>query len=63
LLTDIEIGDMVTCDDNKILPVYKIAYDLNAGYKTIFIGRSTTNTLEFLKETSRKIEAVEKTIM
>jgi len=63
LLTDIDIGDMVACDDSKILPVYKIAYDLDAGQKTIFIGRSTTDTLEFLKETSRKIEAVEKTIL
>ena len=63
LLTDIDIGDMVACDDSKILPVYKIAYNLDAGYKTIFVGRSTTDTLEFLKETSRKIEAVEKTIL
>jgi hypothetical protein len=59
--TDINIGDMVDCD-GTILPVYKIVYDLNAGQMTIFVGRSVTDTLEWLKETSRKIEAIEKTI-
>jgi hypothetical protein len=59
--TDISIGDMVDCDD-VLLPVYKISYDLKAGQMIVFIGRSTTSTLEFMKETSRKIEAVEKTL-
>ena len=59
--TDINIGDMVDCD-GTILPVYKIVYDLNAGQMTIFVGRSVINTLEFLKEASKKIEALEKTI-
>jgi hypothetical protein len=59
--TDINIGDMVDCD-GTILPVYKINYDLKAGQMTVFVGRSVTDTLEWLKETSRKIEAIEKTI-
>jgi hypothetical protein len=59
--TDINIGDMVDCD-GTILPVYKIVYDLNAGQMTVFVGRSVTDTLEWLKETSRKIEAIEKVI-
>ena len=59
--TDINIGDMVDCD-GTILPVYKISYDLKTGQMTVFVGRSVTDTLEFLKETSRKIEAIEKTI-
>jgi hypothetical protein len=61
MTTDINIGDMVDCD-GTILPVYKIAYDLNAGQMMVFVGRSVTDTLEWLKETSRKIEAIEKTI-
>ena len=59
--TDINIGDMVDCD-GTILPVYKIVYDLNAGQMTVFVGRSVTDTLEWLKETSRKIDAIEKVI-
>ncbi|MGC8749208.1 MAG: hypothetical protein ACP5RR_10090, partial [Candidatus Kapaibacteriota bacterium] len=60
LKTDINIGDMVDCD-GEILPIYKIVYDLTGGYMTIFIGRSVTDTIEFLKETSRTIEAMQKT--
>jgi hypothetical protein len=52
---------MVDCD-GTILPVYKIVYDLNAGQMTVFVGRSVTDTLEWLKETSRKIDAIEKVI-
>jgi hypothetical protein len=59
--TDINIGDMVDCD-GTILPVYKIVYDLNAGQMMVFVGRSVTGTLEWLKETSRKIEAISKVI-
>ena len=59
--TDINIGDMMDCD-GTILPVYKIVYDLNAGQMTVFVGRSVTDTLEWLKETSRKIDAIEKVI-
>lgn len=61
MTTDISIGDMVDCD-GTILPVYKISYDLKAGQMTVFVGRSVTDTIEWLKETSRKIEAIEKTI-
>lgn len=61
LKTDINIGDMVNCD-GEILPIYKIVYDLSSGHMTIFVGRSVTDTIEFLKETSRKIEAIQKVL-
>ena len=60
--TDINLGDMAECD-GKQLQVYCIVYNPGKGTKRIMVGRKITDTLEFLKQASAKIQALEKTIM
>lgn len=58
LTTNLNIGDTIDCD-GELLQIYKIVYEEQM---TIFVGRNLQDTLEFLKETSRRIESIQKAL-
>jgi len=60
--TRIECGDMVKADGVN-LPIKRISYDFEKRLKTIFVGKAIANTVEFLKNVSRRIETLEKNVI
>jgi len=59
--TDLAVGDVVTADGTNLV-IYNAAYDGSAGMVTLAAGRQVDNTLEALKQTVRRLDALEKVI-
>lgn len=60
--SDLAVGDVVAADGTNLV-VFTAAYDGNTGLVTLAAGRQVDNTLEALKQTVRRVDALEKNIL
>lgn len=60
--SDLAVGDVVEADGTNVV-VFTAAYDGNTGLVTLAAGRQVDNTLEALKQTVRRVDALEKNIL
>lgn len=60
--SNLAVGDVVDADGTNLV-VFSAAYDGNTGMVTLAAGSQVTNTLEALKQTVRRVDALEKNIL